>query len=105
MSWIKANMNTVLTVVVTLAAYLFGVVPAEGGLSDVSTQQWLGAIVFVGAAFGLNKVSRDHDPTVVATQEAPGEPIIAGPASRITTGVELAPTLTVGDAAAVDEPF
>ncbi len=39
--------------VVTLCAYLVGVIPAEGGFSDVSTVQWLGAVVFVGAAYGL----------------------------------------------------
>jgi hypothetical protein len=48
--------------VVSLAAYLVGVVPAEGGLGDVSTVQWLGAIVFLGAAYGITtSASRDSE--------------------------------------------
>jgi hypothetical protein len=39
--------------VVTLAAYLVGVVPAEGGFADVSLAQWLGAVAFLGGAYGL----------------------------------------------------
>jgi hypothetical protein len=39
--------------VVTCAAYLVGVVPAEGGFGDVSLQQWIAGIVFVGGAYGL----------------------------------------------------
>ena len=39
--------------VVALAAYLMGVIPAEGGFGDVSTAQWLGSIVALGASFGI----------------------------------------------------
>ena len=39
--------------IIALAAYLTGVIPAEGGFDDVSLVQWLGAIVFLGAAFGI----------------------------------------------------
>ena len=39
--------------VVSLAAYLIGVIPAEGGFGDVSTVQWLGALVALGAAYGI----------------------------------------------------
>jgi len=39
--------------VVALAAYLAGVIPAEGGVSDVSQVQWLGAIVTLGAVYGV----------------------------------------------------
>ena len=39
--------------IVCAAAYLVGVVPAEGGLGDVSVVQWLGLIVFMGGAYGL----------------------------------------------------
>lgn len=38
---------------VALAGYLVGVIPAEGGFGDVSTVQWLGAVVFLGGAYGL----------------------------------------------------
>lgn len=39
--------------VVTLAAYLIGVIPAEGGFGDVSVIQWLGALIALGAAYGV----------------------------------------------------
>ena len=38
---------------VALAAYLVGVVPAQGGFGDVTTVQWLGAVVFLGGAYGI----------------------------------------------------
>jgi hypothetical protein len=38
---------------VCLAGYLVGVIPAEGGFADVSLVQWLGALVFMGGAYGL----------------------------------------------------
>lgn len=41
------------SMVVCAAAYLVGVLPAEGSLGDVSTAQWLGLIVFTGSAFGI----------------------------------------------------
>lgn len=39
--------------IVTLAAYLIGVVPAEGGFGDVSVVQWLGAVIAVASAYGV----------------------------------------------------
>lgn len=38
---------------VGVAAYLVGVLPDEAGPGDVSFVHWLGALVFVGAAFGI----------------------------------------------------
>lgn len=38
---------------VTAAAYLIGVIPAEGGFGDVGTVQWLGLVVALGAGFGV----------------------------------------------------
>lgn len=49
----KATAKAVASSVVALAAYLVGVVPAQGGLGDVSTVQWLGAVVFLGGAYGI----------------------------------------------------
>jgi cation transport ATPase len=57
----KETRKAVAAGVVTLAAYLTGVIPAEGGLGDVSTVQWLGAIVFLGAAYGITYQIR-NDP-------------------------------------------
>jgi len=39
--------------VVAVAAYLAGVIPAAGGFGDVTVQQWLGAVVVLGAAYGV----------------------------------------------------
>ncbi len=39
--------------VVALAAYLAGVIPAEGGIDDVTFVQWLGAVVTLGAVYGV----------------------------------------------------
>lgn len=38
---------------VAVAAYLAGVVPAEGGFGDVTLAQWLGSVVVLGAAYGI----------------------------------------------------
>ena len=56
--------------VVALAAYLIGVIPAAGGFGDVSVVQWLGAVVFVAAGYGLtyavpNPVTPPPAPPVV----------------------------------------
>lgn len=46
--------------IVALAAYLVGVIPAEGGFGDVSVAQWLGAVVFLGSAYGITaRASKD----------------------------------------------
>lgn len=56
----KHTLRGIASGVVSLAAYLVGVVPAEGGLGDVSTVQWLGAVVFLGAAYGItSRASKD----------------------------------------------
>lgn len=56
----KHTLRGVASGVVALAAYLVGVLPAEGGLDDVSVAQWLGAVVFLGSAYGITaKASRD----------------------------------------------
>ena len=56
----KHTLRGVVSGVVTLAAYLVGVLPADGGLGDVTTVQWLGAVVFLGASYGITaKASRD----------------------------------------------
>lgn len=39
--------------VVCAAAYLVGVLTGDQTLADVTTVQWLGLVVFVGAAFGI----------------------------------------------------
>lgn len=46
-------------VVVTACAYLIGVIPAAGGFGDVTVVQWLGLIVFVGAAFGITQSAQN----------------------------------------------
>lgn len=39
--------------IVGAASYLMGVIPAQGGFSDVTLQQWLGLVVALGAGFGI----------------------------------------------------
>jgi hypothetical protein len=39
--------------VVATAAYLAGVVPAEGGFGDLTLAQWLGGVVVLGSAYGI----------------------------------------------------
>lgn len=56
----KHTLRGIASGVVALAAYLVGVVPAEGGFGDVSTVQWLGAVVFLGSAYGITaRASKD----------------------------------------------
>jgi hypothetical protein len=50
------------SVAVTGAAYLIGVLPADGGFGDVTTVQWLGLIVFEGAAFGITQRAQNTSP-------------------------------------------
>jgi len=50
---LKPYAKAVAAAVVCAAAYLVGVVPAEGGLGDVSVVQWLGLVVFMGGAYGI----------------------------------------------------
>jgi len=46
---------------VALAAYLAGVIPAEGGIGDVSQVQWLGAVVTLGAVYGVTYTVPYHN--------------------------------------------
>lgn len=56
----KHRLRGIASGVVALAAYLVGVLPAEGGLGDLSTAQWLGAVVFLGSAYGITaQASKD----------------------------------------------
>lgn len=58
----KHTLRGVASAVVALAAYLYGVLPADGGLGDVTTVQWLGAIMFLGSAYGITATaSKDTD--------------------------------------------
>jgi len=47
--------------VVAAAAYFAGVVPAEGGFGDLSTAQWLGAVVTLGAVYGVTYTVPYHN--------------------------------------------
>jgi hypothetical protein len=56
----KHTLRGAASAVVALAAYLVGVLPADSGLGDVTVVQWLGAIVFLGASYGITaKASKD----------------------------------------------
>lgn len=47
------NAKAIVSAVVCAAAYLAGVIPAEGSLGDVSASQWLGLVIALGTAFGV----------------------------------------------------
>ena len=50
---LKPYLKAAASALVCAAAYLVGVVPAEGGVQDVSQLQWLGLVVFMGGAYGI----------------------------------------------------
>lgn len=49
----RRPVRAILSGVVTLCAYLLGIMGAEDSIADVSQVQWLGAVVFLGMAYGL----------------------------------------------------
>lgn len=51
--FVKQTAKAFAAMLVCAAAYLVGVVPAEGGFGDVTTVQWLGLVVFMGGAYGV----------------------------------------------------
>ena len=53
MNEIKPYLKALSAAVVCAAAYLVGVVPAQGGFGDLTTVQWLGLVVFMGGAYGV----------------------------------------------------
>ena len=58
-SWVpsKTTRKAVAAAVVTLAAYLVGVFPADvslfAGFAQLSGLDWLGAVLFLGGSYGL----------------------------------------------------
>lgn len=62
MNTLKKYALAAASVAVTGAAYLIGVLPADGGFGDVTTVQWLGLIVFEGAAFGITQRAQNTTP-------------------------------------------
>lgn len=59
---VRSSAKAVTAALVVACAYLVGVVPADGGLGDVSTAQWLGLIVFMGGAYGITYVVPNRPP-------------------------------------------
>jgi hypothetical protein len=53
MNKIKPYLKASAAMIVCAAAYLVGVVPAQGGFGDLTTVQWLGLVVFMGGAYGV----------------------------------------------------
>lgn len=45
--------KAVVSAIVCAAAYLVGILTGDQGFADVTTVQWLGLVVFVGAAYGF----------------------------------------------------
>lgn len=51
--WVAQALKAVASAVVCAAAYLIGILSGTQGLGDVTFVQWLGLVVFVGAAYGI----------------------------------------------------
>lgn len=51
--WVVEAAKAVASGVVAAAAYLFGVLSGDQTLADVTTVQWIGLVLFVGAAYGI----------------------------------------------------
>lgn len=62
MTYAKQYGRAAAAVLVTAAAYLIGVIPADGGLGDVTVVQWLGLVVFLGASFGITQNAQNTTP-------------------------------------------
>lgn len=45
--------KALVAMVVCAAAYLVGILSGDQSLSDVTTVQWLGLVVFMGGAYGI----------------------------------------------------
>lgn len=45
--------KAVVSAIVCACAYLVGILSGDQGFADVTTVQWLGLVVFVGAAYGF----------------------------------------------------
>lgn len=45
--------KAVVSLVVCAAAYLVGILTGDQSLGDLTTVQWLGLVVFLGASFGV----------------------------------------------------
>ena len=45
--------KAVASLIVCAAAYLVGILSGDQGLDDLTTVQWLGLVVFLGAAYGI----------------------------------------------------
>jgi hypothetical protein len=89
-NYVKDHAKAFGAAIVAVATYLYGVMPAEGGLGDVTTLQWLGAIVFVGGAFGITAGIRNRQPEVLVRLNKQGH-LIAGDGADKPTGERLSP--------------
>lgn len=84
--------------VVSLAAYLIGVIPAEGGMGDVSTVQWLGAVVFLGGAYGITyRIPNGTQPTALAALDDPEVDPEPEPDPTIEEPTDPAPSRPFGE--------
>jgi hypothetical protein len=98
---VKKYAKAIAAAVVVLAGYLITVIPAAGGLGDVTFVQWLGAVVFVGTTFGVTAGIPNSQPDVLARLDKQGR-VVAGEGAEQTTGRLLRPSTPVEDLVPVD---
>lgn len=50
---LRTTAKALAALLVCAAAYLVGILSGDQSLGDVTTVQWLGLVVFLGAAYGI----------------------------------------------------
>ena len=85
--------KAIAALIVCAAAYMVGILSGDQGLTDVTTVQWLGLIVFLGAAYGITWVTPNAGVVpaerVVAEIAPAAGVVVAGPASAETNGTPV----------------
>lgn len=72
-AWAWSVAKALAAAVVGAAAYLVGVLSGDDTLTDVTTVQWLGLVVFLGAGFGITWAAPANRP-----RHSRGGPGVAG---------------------------
>lgn len=53
MNWLSDQAKAILAGPLAVVAYFAGIIPETGGFTDLTTVQWLGAILVLGGAYGI----------------------------------------------------
>lgn len=61
--YILKALKAVVALIVTAAAYLVGILSGDQDLGDLTFVQWLGLVLFMGAAYGFTYQTRNKENT------------------------------------------